>query len=81
MTDAREEDRANKRRTFAVASLGKGRWYWVVWASVEQVQSGQEAPTVAFGYERTKAAAVDQALRRAGSDGVWLAAKYAALYH
>jgi len=66
---------------FAVTSLGKGRWYWVVWPSLEVLQSGASVQHVADGYERTKAEAVDRALEVAGMDGEWVAAKYAKAYH
>jgi hypothetical protein len=59
---------------FAVTSLGKERWYWVVWPSLEVLQSGASAQHVADGYERTKAEAVDRTLEVAGMDGEWMAA-------
>ncbi len=67
---------------FAVTSLGKDRWYWVVWPSLEQVQSGELAqPHLAHGYEKTKAEAVERALDAAGHQAKWLDAKYARQYH
>lgn len=66
---------------FAVASLGKDRWYWVVWPSLQMVQSSEPGSHVAEGYERTKAEAVDRALEVAGMYGEWIAAKYAKAYH
>jgi hypothetical protein len=66
---------------FAVTSLGKDRWYWVVWPSLEMVQSGESGAHVAEGYERAKAEAVDRALKVAGMRGEWVAAKYARAYH
>lgn len=68
-------------RFFAVTSLGHGRWYWVVWPSLTQLQSGSAATHVAEGIEETKAAAVDCALAAAGIDGEWVAAKYAQSYY
>ena len=67
---------------FAVTSLGKNRWYWVVWPSLELLQSS-EGPIrhVADGCERTKAEAVDRALEVAGMHGEWVAAKYAKQYY
>lgn len=69
-----------RKRFFAVASLGKGRWYWVVWPSAEEVQAGEGLPHVAEGYEETKAEAVDRALEVAGMHGAWLAAGHARQY-
>jgi hypothetical protein len=67
---------------FAVTSLGRDRWYWVVWPSLELLRSAEvPARHVADGYERTKAGAVERALEVAGMDGEWLAAKYAKQYH
>jgi uncharacterized protein (DUF433 family) len=74
--------RTRKDHTFfAITSLGKNRWYWVVWPSLEMLQSGKSIQHVADGYERTKAQAVDQALEVAGMHGEWVAAKYARQYH
>jgi hypothetical protein len=70
-----------RKAFFAVTSLGKNRWYWVVWPSLEMVQSAESGSHVAEGYERTKAAAVDRALEVAGMHGEWIAAKYAKAYH
>jgi hypothetical protein len=71
-----------KRRFFAVASVGKGRWYWAVWPSLAEVQSSEEPLfLVGEGYEASKAEAVDRALELAGNDGEWIAAKYAEDYH
>ena len=66
---------------FAVASVGKNRWYWVVWPSLAQTQSGQVGRHLAEGYERSKAEAVERALAAAGLDGRWVAAKYAKQYY
>jgi hypothetical protein len=66
---------------FAVTSLGKNRWYWVVWPSLEMVRSGESGSHIAEGYESTKAEAVDRALEMAGMHGEWIAAKYAKAYH
>ena len=80
MIDSDESTR-RKKTFFAIASLGKKRWYWVVWPSLELLQSSEELVRhVADGYERTKAEAVDRALEMAGMDGEWVAAKYAKLY-
>ena len=69
-------------RFFAVASLGKGRWYWVVWPSLDELQATEEPLLhVAEGYEKSKAEAIDRALALAGSDAKWIAAKYARSYH
>ncbi|NJN81463.1 MAG: hypothetical protein HC802_03720 [Caldilineaceae bacterium] len=65
---------------FAVSSVGKDRWYWVVWPSMQW----QVDPTVSHlqdGYVPTKADAVDLALDAAGMNGVWMEAKYAREYH
>jgi hypothetical protein len=43
---------AAHRTFFAVTSLGKGRWYWVVRPSLEMVQSGESGSHVAEGYKR-----------------------------
>ena len=75
-------DSGTVRKTFfAVTSLGKDRWYWVVWPSLEMVQSGESGSHIDEGHERTKAAAVDRALEVAGMHGEWIAAKYAKAYH
>jgi hypothetical protein len=70
-----------KQTFFAITSLGKSRWYWVVWPSLEMLQSGEPIQHVADGYEKTKAQAVDRALEVAGMHGEWVAAKYAKQYH
>jgi hypothetical protein len=70
-----------RKTFFAVTSLGKGRWYWVVWPSLEMVRSGESGAHVAEGYERAKTEAVDRALEVAGMHGEWVAAKYAKAYH
>ena len=36
-----EAHRKKNKLFFAVAALGKDRWYWVVWPSLEMLQSGQ----------------------------------------
>jgi hypothetical protein len=71
---------AARKAFFAVTSLGKDRWYWVVWPSLEMVQSGKSGAHVAEGYEHTKAEAVDRALEVAGMHGEWVEAKYAKAY-
>jgi hypothetical protein len=72
---------AARKTFFAVTSLGKDRWYWVVWPSLEMVRSGEAGSHLAEGYERAKAEAVDRALEVAGMHGEWVAAKYAKAYH
>jgi len=49
--------------TYAVASLGRGRWYWVVWPSLALLRSKQPPQHMADGYASTKAEAVERALR------------------
>jgi hypothetical protein len=71
---------AARKTFFAVTSLGKRRWYWVVWPSLEMAQPGESGSHVAEGYERTKVEAVDRALEVAGMNGEWVAAKYAKAY-
>lgn len=70
-----------KQTFFAVASVGKDRWYWVVWPSLAQLRAGEVGPHLAEGYEKAKAEAVDRALEVAGMNGEWVAAKYARQYH
>lgn len=77
-----------KQTFFALASVGKDRWYWVVWPSLAQlskmpsgVQAGEVGPHLVEGYEKTKAEAVDRALEVAGMNSKWVAAKYARQYH
>jgi hypothetical protein len=74
-------DKGN-RRFFAVTSLGKTRWYWIVWPSLRELQESKEPILhIAEGYEKTKAEAVEKALEVAGQYGTWIAAKYAGAYH
>ena len=70
------------RRFFAIVSIGKERWYWVVWPSLQELQTS-EIPLshVAEGYEKTKAEAVEKALEVAGMYAEWIGAKYAKSYH
>lgn len=71
-----------KRRFFAITSLGKSRWYWVVWPSIEEIRASAEPLLhVGEGYENTKAEAVESALVLAGKNAEWIAAKYARIYH
>lgn len=71
-----------QRRFFAIASVGKGRWYWVVWPSLAEVQAAEQPVfLVGEGYAASKAEAVDRALELAGMYGEWIAAKYAEDYH
>ena len=70
------------RRFFAIASLGKNRWYWVVWPSLRELQDSENPLThINEGYEKTKAEAVEKALELAGRYAEWIAAKYAKAYH
>ena len=70
------------RRFFAIASLGKNRWYWVVWPSLSELQtSANPIPHIAEGVEETKADAVEKALDVAGSFATWIAGKYAKAYY
>jgi hypothetical protein len=72
------EPRKAERRFFAIASLGRNRWYWVVWPSLAELQASDEPLLhVGEGCERAKADAVERALWLAGGDGEWIAAKYA----
>ncbi|MEM7029626.1 MAG: J domain-containing protein [Chloroflexota bacterium] len=70
-----------KQRFFAVTSVGKGRWYWVVWPSLESIRVEGETGHIADGYAPEKAEAIDEALVLAGIDGEWVAGKYAKDYH
>ena len=76
-----KSQKKEKRRFFAVASLGKKRWYWVVWPSQVEVQRAANGRHLEEGYEEQKADAIDRALDVAGADAEWLAAKYARDYH
>ena len=78
---AKPKQRKKEKRFFAIASLGKKRWYWVVWPSLEVVKGGDSGRHVADGYAPSKADAADAALEVAGIYGEWLAAKYAQTYH
>ena len=76
------EPRKAERRFFAIASLGRDRWYWVVWPSLAELQVTEEPLLhIGEGYERAKVDAVERALSLAGGDGEWIAAKYARSYH
>ena len=71
-----------KRRFLAISSLGKNRWYWVVWPSLDEIRASNEPLLhVGEGYEKTKSDAVDKALEMAGKYAEWIAAKYARIYH
>ena len=70
-----------KKRFFAVSSVGKNRWYWVVWPSLDSIRTDAQTDHVGDGYEAEKAEAIDRALELAGIDGEWVAAKYAKDYH
>lgn len=70
------------RRFFAVASLGKKRWYWIVWPSLEELQgSEQTLLLIGEGCQENKAEAVESALELAGGNAEWIAAKYARAHH
>ena len=77
-----DEPGKGKRRFFAIASLGRNRWYWVVWPSLGELQASEEPLLhIDEGYEKTKAEAVERALELAGRYAEWIAAKYAKAYH
>jgi hypothetical protein len=79
--DVTEAGKGN-RRFFALASLTRTRWYWVVWPSLGELQASREPLLhIAEGYENTKAKAVEKALEVAGMYAEWIAAKYAKAYH
>lgn len=70
------------RRFFAIVSLGKARWYWVVWPSLQELEtSTRPLSHVGEGYEKTKADAVEKALEVAGMYAKWIEAKYAHAYY
>ena len=78
---ANETGKGN-RRFFAISSLGKSRWYWVVWPSLSELQmSASPISHVAEGVEETKAEAVEKALDVAGRFATWIAGKYAKAYY
>jgi hypothetical protein len=81
MKQADDRGGSRRQRSFAITSLGTNRWFWVVWPSLEQLESGDFGRGPSWGYERTKADAVDRALEAVGPNGKWLAAKYAKQYH
>ena len=76
------ETTKGKKRFFSITSLGKARWYWVIWPSLGELQAF-EKPLLHVGevYETTKAEAIERALELAGRDTEWIAAKYARAYH
>jgi len=70
------------RRFFAITSVGKSRWYWVVWPSLSELQtSATPIFHVAERVEETKAEAVEKALEVAGRYATWIAGKYAKAYY
>jgi hypothetical protein len=78
---ANETGKGN-RRFFALTSLGKNRWYWVVWPSLIELQtSANPISHIAEGVEETKADAVEKALDVAGRFAAWVAGKYALAYY
>ncbi len=71
-----------KKRFFAATSLGKNRWYWVVWPSLDEIQTSTEPLLqIGEGYEKTKSEAVLKALEMAGKNAAWIAGKYARIFH
>ena len=71
-----------KKRFVATTYLSKNRWYWVVWPSLDEIQSVDEPLLqVGEGYEKTKAEAVERALELAGNYAEWIAAKYARIHY
>jgi hypothetical protein len=82
MNDEKKVIEKGKLRFFTVCSLGKNRWYWVVWPSLVEMQTSEEPLlNVGEGYEKTKSVAIELALTLAGKDAEWIAAKYAKIYH
>lgn len=78
---ANETGKGN-RRFFAITSLGKNRWYWVVWPSLSELQiSANPLSHIAEGVEETKADAVEKALDAAGRFATWISGKYAKTYY
>src|SRR5215510_1848019 len=70
------------RRFFAIASVGRARWYWVVWPSLRELQTSKTPLShIVEGYEKTKVEAVEKAFDAAGIYAKWIAAKYAQAYH
>jgi hypothetical protein len=81
MMSANETGKGN-RRFFAIASLGKNRWYWVVSPSLSELQTlANPVSHIAEGVEETKADAVEKALDVAGRFATWIAGKYAKAYY
>ena len=70
------------KRFFAITSLGRNRWYWVVWPSLFELQNAEQPPLhIAEGIEKEKEVAVEKALEAAGRYATWIAAKYAKSYY
>jgi len=66
------------RRFFAVASLEEGRWYWVVWPSLAELQAADEPLfIIADGFGETQEKAVERALNMGGRHARRVAAKFA----
>ena len=77
-----KEPQKEKIRYFAITYLGKDRWYWVVWPSLDEIRTSDEPLLqVGEGYEKTKTDAAERALGLAGKYAEWIAAKYARIYH
>ena len=67
---------------YAAASLGKGRWYWVVWPALERAGASAGAPAHSGeGTAETRSDALAKAAGLAGRNAKKVAAKYARLYH
>ena len=78
---ANETDKGT-RRFFAIASVGKSRWYWVVWPSLAELEASEKPiPHIADGVEETKAEAVQKGIEVAGRCATWIAGKYAKSYY
>jgi hypothetical protein len=76
-----KKGRKGKTRFFSVTSLGAKHWYWVVWPSLEELQTSRKPLlTLDEGYEHSKAEAVAHAITVAGENAEWIAAKYAKSY-
>jgi hypothetical protein len=70
------------RRSFAITSLGRDHWYWVVWPSLNELQDSlRPLLHIAEGQTPTKEEAVEKALDAAGMYATWIAAKYARAYY
>ena len=78
----RNEIGKGTRRYFVITSLGRNRWYWVVWPSLRELQAASNRLYhIAEGIKETKETAVENTLAVAGRYAVWIAAKYAKTYY